>query len=305
MDLPAVSIVVAAYNRSNVLELAIASAVAQTFTDWEMLVVGDACTDDSEQVVRAFGDPRIDWENLPVNHGDQSGPSNHGVGRARGRYVAFLNQDDLWFPDHLERSVATLERSPGAGGVYSPVCFVDPADGTSSLTPSWTGRYETTRVIAPATGWLMRRETIDRVGPWRARHECHEAPSRDWMTRATRAGVTFAQVPHLTVLALPSGARAGSYRNRDDSEQRRLWERMQADPGMREALLTDIAMSASAELIRPRPLGHARQAVRDGVVKAFGSRWIPVKTALRYRRKGGLVDDLRRIRGLPPHEHAP
>src|SRR3954449_1280859 len=103
MGSPAVSIVVATYNRSNVLELAIASARAQTFTDWEMHVVGDACTDDSEQVVASFADPRIHWTNLPVNHGDQSGPNNHGVERSRGRYVAFLNQDDLWFPDHLER----------------------------------------------------------------------------------------------------------------------------------------------------------------------------------------------------------
>ena len=303
MDSPAVSIVVAAYNRSNVLRLAIASAVAQTFTDWEMLVVGDACTDDSEQVVKGIGDPRIEWENLPVNLGDQSGPNNHGVARARGRCIAFLNQDDLWFPDHLERSLAHLERSPRAGGVYSPVGFVDPA-GRMTFAPSWSDSYETTRVIAPASGWLIRRETIDRIGPWRARHECHEAPSRDWMTRASRAGVTFAQVPYLTVLALPSGARAGSYRNRDDAEQRRLWERMQADPLMREALLAEAALSASAELIRPRPLGHAGQAARDVVVAAFGSRWIPAKTALRYRRKGGLVDDLRRIRGLPPHEHA-
>src|SRR4051812_46760682 len=109
MGSPAVSIVVATYNRSNVLELAIGSAVAQTFTDWEMHVVGDACTDDSERVISSFGDPRIRWTNLPVNHGDQSGPNNHGVRLARGRYIAFLNQDDLWFPDHLERSIAALE----------------------------------------------------------------------------------------------------------------------------------------------------------------------------------------------------
>src|SRR4051812_42918921 len=79
VDTPAVSIVVATYNRSNVLELAIASVVAQTFTDWELLVVGDACTDDSEQVVESFADPRIVWTNLAVNHGDQSGPSNHAM----------------------------------------------------------------------------------------------------------------------------------------------------------------------------------------------------------------------------------
>src|SRR3954454_6675325 len=95
MESPAVSIVVATYNRSNVLELAIASALAQTFEDWEMLVVGDACTDDSEQVVKSFGDDRIGWTILPVNYGDQSIPNTHGVERSTGRYVAFLNHDDL------------------------------------------------------------------------------------------------------------------------------------------------------------------------------------------------------------------
>src|SRR3954451_23971110 len=106
---PTVSIVVAAYNRSNVLELAIASALAQTCEDWEMLVVGDACTDDSKHVVKSFRDDRIGWAHLPVNHGNRSGPNNHGVERSTARYVAFLNQDDLWFPDHLERSLALLE----------------------------------------------------------------------------------------------------------------------------------------------------------------------------------------------------
>ena len=304
MDSPAVSIVVATYNRSNVLELAIASALAQTVTDWEMLVVGDACTDDSEQVARSFGDPRIRWTNLPYNHGDQSGPNNHGVELARGRYVAFLNQDDLWFADHLERSLAVLEATPWAGGAFSPPAIVAPG-GRASIAPSWTDRYESNRVIAPASGWLLRRATVNRIGPWRCRHECFEAPSRDWMTRALRQGESFAQVPYLTVLTIPSAARPGSYAERDDADQRRLWARMQDDATFREELLAEIALASSAELIRPRPVDHAKQAAKDAVVSAFGARWYPLKSALKYRRKGGLVDDLRRIRGLPPHEHAP
>jgi glycosyltransferase involved in cell wall biosynthesis len=302
MNAPAVSIVVATYNRSNVLELAIACAVAQTFEDWEMLVVGDACTDDSEQVVARFDEPRIVWENLAVNHGDQSGPNNHGVERSRGRYVAFLNQDDLWFPDHLERCLAALRAAPDAGGVFSPPAIVAPG-GRASMAPSWTDRYESNRVIAPASGWLLRRATIDSVGPWRRRHECFEHPSRDWMTRALRQGVALAQVPYLTVLTIPSGARPRSYADRDDVDQRRLWNGMQSDPAFREELLAEIAIASSAELIRPQPVGHATQAAKDAVVSGVGARWYPLKTALKYRRKGGLVDDLRRIRGLPPHEN--
>jgi glycosyltransferase involved in cell wall biosynthesis len=268
-----------------------------------MIVVGDACTDDSEQVVASFGDPRIRWENLAVNHGDQSGPNNHGVERTSGRHVAFLNQDDLWFPDHLERCLATLDAAPEAGGAFSPPAIVAPG-GRAQLAPSWTDRYEANRVIVPASAWLLRRATIDRVGPWRARHECYEHPSRDWMTRALRQGVVLAQVPYLTVLTIPSGARPGSYADRDDADQRILWKGMREDPPFRERLLADIALRSSAELIRPRPAGHAKQAAKDAVVSAFGSRWYPLRAALKYRRKGGLVDDLRRIRGLPPHENA-
>jgi hypothetical protein len=146
----------------------------------------------------------------------------------------------------------------------------------------------------------MRRETVDRVGPWRGRHECFDIPSRDWLLRALRRGESIDQLPYLTVLAPHSGARPGSYARRDDAELRRLSTQMRTDPSFRERILAGIALDASARLVRPRPLGHARQAARDGVVSFFGSRWMGLRYALKYRRRGGLVDDLRRTRGLPP-----
>ena len=301
MDSPTVSIVVSTYNRSNVLEVTIASALAQTFEDWEMLVVGDACTDASDRVVAAFGDERLNWFNLPVNHGDQSGPNNVGVERARGRYIAFLNHDDLWFPDHLERCVAQLGASDAAG-VFSPAAFVVP-EGDVQIAPSWTGQYRANRVMACASGWVLRRELIDRVGPWRSRDETRDIPSRDWLTRALRHGERIDQVPYLTVLHPPSALRPGSYANRDDADQRVMWERMTSDPGFREELLTQIAFRESAERRRPRPLGHAAQAAKDVLVLSFGDRWASTKNAVRYGRKGGLMADFRRTRGLTTHEH--
>src|SRR5271166_2413327 len=81
----------------------VVSVILQTFTDWELLVMGDGCTDDSAEVVARFTDPRIRFVNLPERVGDQSGPNNEGARIARGRYIAYLNHDDLWFPDHIER----------------------------------------------------------------------------------------------------------------------------------------------------------------------------------------------------------
>ena len=86
--LPLVSIILATYNRSPVLAHAIESVRRSTLTDWELIVVGDGCTDDTAAVVASFDDPRVTFINLPRNVGEQSGPNNEGLRLARGRYIA-------------------------------------------------------------------------------------------------------------------------------------------------------------------------------------------------------------------------
>ena len=115
---PTISVITATYNRSNVLAYTIRTVLWQTIPDWELWVIGDACTDDTEAVVRSFGDPRINFFNLPKNCGEQSGPNNEGFRRSCGQYIAYLNRDDLWFPDHLERTIAEIE-STGADMVLA------------------------------------------------------------------------------------------------------------------------------------------------------------------------------------------
>ena len=142
---PLVSVIIPTYNRGNVLRIAIQSVLWQTEQNFELLVMGDGCTDDSESVVNSFGDARIQWHNLPSNSGHQSAPVNAGLALSRGRYIAFLGHDDIWHPDHLRTqlraiasakagvSLAVIEmRGPKrshyrvlsnifAGGVYNPV----------------------------------------------------------------------------------------------------------------------------------------------------------------------------------------
>src|SRR5438046_5361757 len=81
--MPRVTVIIATYNRSNVLPYSIGSVLRQSFHDFELLVVGDGCTDDSESVVAAMGDPRVRWISLPANTGHQSGPNNEGLHQAR------------------------------------------------------------------------------------------------------------------------------------------------------------------------------------------------------------------------------
>src|SRR5687767_7950927 len=106
---PRVTVVMATYNWSSVLPYSIASVLEQTFTDFELLVVGDACTDDSAEVVNAIGDPRVRWIDLQPRAGHQSGPNNEGIRQARGEFIAYLGHDDLWLPHHLASALAALD----------------------------------------------------------------------------------------------------------------------------------------------------------------------------------------------------
>src|SRR3954469_5228985 len=110
-SVPRVTVIIATYNWSNVLPYSIGSVLRQTFTDFELLVVGDGCTDDSEQVVASIDDPRVRWINLSANTRHQSGPNNEGLRQARGMLIAYLGHDDLWLPHHLEAHIKAIEES--------------------------------------------------------------------------------------------------------------------------------------------------------------------------------------------------
>src|SRR6185369_8999271 len=100
--MPAVTVIIPTFNRSRLLRCAMTSVLRQTFRDFELIVSGDACTDDSAEVVASFSGENILWINRPVNCGNQSGPNNDAIALARGDFIAFLGHDDLWLPWHLE-----------------------------------------------------------------------------------------------------------------------------------------------------------------------------------------------------------
>ena len=176
---PAVSVVLSTFNRSNILPFAIGSVLAQTRGDWELLVVGDGCTDNSEAVVACFEDPRIRFINLPERVGDQSGPNNEGVRQARGGVVAFLNHDDLWFPDHLERMLPAFA-DEGVDMVFAMALEVE-ASGRFRVNMVYPeGGYDP-RGAPPIPSWVVRRGAFDRFGPMRRRDECWSLPTQDWL----------------------------------------------------------------------------------------------------------------------------
>ena len=111
MSQPEVSVILATYNASHLLRYALGSLLRQTHESWEAIVVGDCCTDDTEEMIASLNDPRIRFQNLPENSGQQARPNNVGCELARGEFLAFLNHDDFYLPEHLERALSRLKES--------------------------------------------------------------------------------------------------------------------------------------------------------------------------------------------------
>ncbi len=78
---PLISVITATYNRSNSLFYSLSLLIKQDFKDWECIIVGDACTDDTEEVVASFNEKRFRFINMKENFGEQSGPNNHGCSK--------------------------------------------------------------------------------------------------------------------------------------------------------------------------------------------------------------------------------
>lgn len=133
---PLVSIVVATYNRSElVAERAVQSLLNQTYENIEILVVGDACTDDTEARVLGFGDSRVRWTNLPVRgaYPDDSvrrwmvagtAPTNAGLRMARGAFVTHLDDDDEHHPTRI-KDLVDLAQATRAEVLWHPFRFQD------------------------------------------------------------------------------------------------------------------------------------------------------------------------------------
>lgn len=119
-----VSIVLCTYNRENYLGRAIDSVLAQTYTDWELILVDDGSTDHTEELVRAYTDPRIHYYKMEKNR-FYCYAANFGLKKCKGDLIAFQNSDDEWQPDKLEKQVAYLEAHPEAGACFSAASLID------------------------------------------------------------------------------------------------------------------------------------------------------------------------------------
>ena len=184
---PAVTIAIPTRNRAHYLPTAIDSALAQTCTNTEILILDDASTDGTAEVVACYRDPRIRYIRHDCNIG-MAANWNYGYQHGRGRYVAVLHDDDILAPTFLERALAEFERAPDAALVFAPVDIIDEHGACTDSAPAEL--LEPGRLDPPPTeleqlvrttwiGWpaiLVRRECMLEVGGF-----CEDfAYHKDW-----------------------------------------------------------------------------------------------------------------------------
>lgn len=111
MDNGLVSVIMPMYNAATFVEMAVKSVLSQTYTHWELLVVDDSSTDESVSIVEKYArqDPRIHVLHNDLHINMPSTPRNLGIRHAKGKYIAFLDSDDCWLPDKLERQLPLFD----------------------------------------------------------------------------------------------------------------------------------------------------------------------------------------------------
>lgn len=194
---------IATHKRIDALRCTLQSVVLQRHHDWTALVIGDQCGPETGTMIRALGDPRIRYYNLPVRCGEQSGPNSFGLSLASGSYVSFLNHDDLLLRDHLTHGI---ERIASTGSDFFIGKFANATelrdDDDGRVAPVFTGTLPRTEDLTtmmipepwqfePSSLWLVRTPYAKEVGSWKSARSIWRTPLRDWLLRAWRKGGKF------------------------------------------------------------------------------------------------------------------
>jgi len=295
-----ISVITATYNRSKILYYSILSVIYQTYNNWELIVVGDCCTDDTEEVVKSFNNPKIKFVNLESNFGEQSYPNNVGMKLANGGFIAFLNHDDIWFPDHLETSYNTLIEKD-ADITFSLICQIGNFGESSILNTTISGKYEPGMLI-PATSWLLKKNVINRIGFWNSAFELRTSPSDDYMYRAYKNNLNIVSTKKLTVVKISSLKTKKSYLTEDTLNQE-IYNKIIENKNFREELLTEIVNGSFNDyFIKIHIFKLTRELIRK--FSLFASKFLKINPSYIINfvaygfRKGSLINYLRKKRGL-------
>lgn len=250
---PEVSVIIPCYNAVGSLRLAVGSMLAQTFSDWECIVVDDGSTDGTWELLQTIRDSRFRLHRLPENRG-RGWARAEALALATGRYLGMVDADDWVYPQKLAVQVAHLESSPNLGFVSNAAAICD-AEGaiigrqgpSRDRTLAPTRRLEHARLIHAST--LFRTDVVREFGYDRSLRFCED---KDLLVQVTRAYAGRLLAEPLYVYAQPGSMSfekmAASY-----GAHLRIWSKHLKREPVRSVML-------SAEAVAKREIYRAAYA---------------------------------------------
>ena len=204
-ETPACSVVIPAYNAAATVAAAIRSALSQTRSDLEVIVIDDGSSDATAHIAREAGDPRVRVHTQP-NRGLPAA-RNAGIRESRGAYVAFLDSDDLWLPSYIALALEALDQRSEAGFAYTDAYTFEPVSGRVYRDTAMHSSQPPVPPPPDAPGFLLellkrnfvyvstvvRRAVLDEVGGFDESRTAVE--DYDLWLRIVTAGHSAAWVP--------------------------------------------------------------------------------------------------------------
>ena len=230
---PFFSVILSTYGRGRHIRPTIESVLAQTFQSYELIVVGDGCSDETESIVHSFRSTRTQWLNLNKNSGSQSFPNNRGIEAARGGWIAYLGHDDVWAPNHLENVSRTIDLFPDSHFVIAGCIYYGPPGSDFYQV---TGLFESKEAplmnFFPPTSVVHSRGVIKLIGKWQDPRSVQSPVDCDFLLRAAKAGMRFVSTGQISAHKFAAGHRYLSYLRTSSEEQKDFLSRILSSEGL-------------------------------------------------------------------------
>jgi teichuronic acid biosynthesis glycosyltransferase TuaG len=198
--MPKVSIIIPTYNCESFIDKTIQSVINQTYTDWELVIVDDFSKDRTREILKEWQkkDERIHLIFLDKNSGGPAHPKNAAITETNGKYIAYLDHDDEWLPEKLEKQINILENDSKIGLISCEALIIDaeekiirrfniPKVPDSGVFPA----ILSTDFIFSNSSLIIPKEVIDKIGERDENPKIGVAEDREFELRVANAGYKF------------------------------------------------------------------------------------------------------------------
>jgi glycosyltransferase involved in cell wall biosynthesis len=289
-----ISVVVFTYNCAHLLVDALRTLAAQTFPDFELLIVDDGSTDNTEAVVQRFSSQFRECRYLRKAHTGIADSRNVAFQAATGTHVAILEGDDMWSPRYVEAVRGVLEAAPetelvctsglniyASGEVISPFfpSNLPPVRGPLRTADEFLAFYPWINVSAST----IKKSAFERVGPFDTRYASGD--DFDWFARAVRDGISCVRLDRRLVLYRNHGANLTTHYDRIFlswvSAYVEIWKGHVSDPRI-AAYLRNQTRKPFATLLARYPAAHNRMLLQKAIDSLDGDRLLEALYILTY-----------------------